>query len=202
MESLQEGEKSEKGARANVSIRMLQKIQEDINDKENDDLAMKCSWSNEDSLEVTKIAIEEILKSKTISHLPIEKIVALFGLVGVPVSHKVDKYADPMNILINGGLLEVAPGDKTHLNQKSLWSPSGRELNENFVQHTASNMTVTAVIPIRFLSRIQYQEVCIYFLALYNLSGPGTMKRFGRPTTRRLPTTPPTTRRPTWQGTC
>ena len=177
LRSLEDGGKSEKGLERRfnrmkkdgkaegVSIKSLRHVQIDLEDQKDDYMTKRCFHSYENSLEATKISLDELLKLRPTGDLPIEKIVALFGLVGVPVSHKVDNYTDPMNIGINGGLLEVTPSDQTHLNQKSLWSLSGTDYNQNLVQHTGSKMTVTAVIPIRLIclvSKLESVGICIF----------------------------------------
>ena len=89
----------------------------------------ECIISLQNSLEETQDLLEKgeaLARMSKIEGLPWE---TLFGLVGIPVSHAVQNYTDPMNIGINDGLREVVPSTEFALNQKSLWSLSGSKKN-------------------------------------------------------------------------
>ena len=91
----------------------------------------ECCITLQNSFEETKDVLEDdntIQKLSKTEGLPWEK---LFGLVGIPVSHTVQNYTDPMNIGINENLKEVVSSSGFALNQKSLWSLSG---SQNFLQ--------------------------------------------------------------------
>jgi hypothetical protein len=135
------------GEAETISTDKLQQIQKDLSNikvKEGPE-TKTCFWSHENSLQSTRDTVEELLKQGT----PVKDIHLLFGLVGVPVSHDVRNYTDPMNIGINGGLTDVTPSDQCHLSQRSLWDLSGTVHNQTLASPFGLKSKVTAVIPIK-----------------------------------------------------
>ena len=108
-----------------------------------------CFVSQASSLQETQEVVEQICFDGKCT--PWEK---LFGLIGIPVSHTVQNYTDPMNIGVNEHLLDVVSSPEAALNQKSLWSLSGTNESSrvnlnNLVRFAGFNSKVTAVIPIK-----------------------------------------------------
>ena len=113
----------------------------------------ECIISLQNSFEETRDLLEDgeaLARMSKIEGLPWE---TLFGLVGIPVSHAVQNYTDPMNIGINEGLKEVVPSTEFALNQKSLWSLSGSKNTvvnlDNLATKWGFKNKVTAVVPIK-----------------------------------------------------
>ena len=122
-------------------------------DEERTTSAKECFISQECSLQETRAFLEddqmmeEILKMEDI---PWERF---FGLVGIPVSHTVLNYTDPMNIGINEHLKEVVSSSECSLNQKSLWTMSGKRgtlVNcGNIARTWGFKSEVTGIVPIK-----------------------------------------------------
>ena len=112
-----------------------------------------CLWNHENCLQTTKNVIDELLQTgEKTSMVPLKEPTTLFGLVGIPVSHIVQNYTDPMNLGINKCLIDITPSI-CHLNQSSLWcwkqSTGATSCSKKPLQHTGLKEKVTAVVPIK-----------------------------------------------------
>ena len=130
-------------------INQLQKMKFDLKEESESTNEKICFVSQASSLQETQEVIEEICFDGKCT--PWEK---LFGLIGIPVSHTVQNYTDPMNIGVNDHLLDVVSSPEAALNQKSLWSLSGTNESSrvnlnNLVRFAGFNSKVSAVIPIK-----------------------------------------------------
>ena len=110
-----------------------------------------CFITLQSSFQETKDVLEAREEMLKMEGIPWEKF---FGLIGIPVSHTVNNYTDPMNIGINEHLKEVVSSSKCSLNQKTLWSLSGTKdtkVNlDNLCKKTwGFKSKVTAVVPIK-----------------------------------------------------
>ena len=130
-------------------LETMQKALSDLNETEDGD-TKTCFITQESSLEETKDVLEQLEERLKMEDIPWEK---LFGLVGIPVSHNVQNYTDPMNIGINQHLKEVVASSECCLNQKSLWSLSGSKNSfvnlDNLAEKFGFKNKVTAVVPIK-----------------------------------------------------
>ena len=133
-----------------MTSQQLQQVCSDLKDCEEYEDMKSCFLSLESSLGATQKAAEELLRSGTRpEEIPLQSLLTMFGLVGIPVNHEVQNYTDPMNIGINEGLKDVTPSSSCHLSQNSLWYLSGSPQNETLVRHTGFQSKVTAVVPIK-----------------------------------------------------
>ena len=110
-----------------------------------------CFITLQSSFQETKDVLEAREEMLKMEGIPWEKF---FGLIGIPVSHTVNNYTDPMNIGINEHLKEVVSSSKCSLNQKTLWSLSGtKDTKVNFdnllKKPWGFKSKVTAVVPIK-----------------------------------------------------
>ena len=120
-----------KGEAEMMTYQQLLDLKEELKDKEDCPKDKTCFMSRESSLVSAQIAVDELLQQlKEDDKIPLEKLITLFGLVGIPVSHDVQNYTDPMNIGIDSGLKDVVPSNQCHLSQRSLWGLSGTNHNE------------------------------------------------------------------------
>ena len=105
----------------------LKNMQKELKKEEDSSRGKVCFITQNSSFQETKEVLEDdqqVEKILDMKNVPWE---TFFGLVGVPVSHSVQNYTDPMNIGINEHLKEVVASSECALNQKSLWSLSGSE---------------------------------------------------------------------------
>ena len=119
--------------------------------EENTTKSKVCFVTQQTSFQETKDVLEDREEMSKRDDIPWERV---FGLVGIPVSHRVQNYTDPMNIGINEHLKEVDSSSECSLNQKSLWSLSGTKDTmvslDNLCKKTwGFKNKVTAVVPIK-----------------------------------------------------
>ena len=117
-----------------------------------------CFVTQQTSFQETKEVLEDRSEMSKRDDIPWERV---FGLVGIPVSHTVQNYTDPMNIGINEHLKEVVSSSECSLNQKSLWSLSGTKdtmvnLDNLCKKIWGFKSKVTAVVPIKAWNTQQY----------------------------------------------
>ena len=131
----------------------LKNMQIELKKEEDLEKSKECFITQNSSFQETKEVLEDdqqVEKILDMKNVPWE---TFFGLVGIPVSHTVQNYTDPMNIGINEHLKEVVASSECALNQKSLWSLSGSENNytnlDNLAQIWGFKGKVTAVVPIK-----------------------------------------------------
>ena len=139
-----------KGEAEMMTYQQLVNLKEELKDQEDSPKDKTCFMSHESSLISAQIAVNELLEQlEKGDKIPLEKLITLFGLVGIPISHDVQNYTDPMNIGIDSGLKAVVPSNQCHLSQRSLWGLSGTNHNESLGQSFGFNSKITAVVPIK-----------------------------------------------------
>ena len=131
----------------------LKNMQTDLRKEKDPTRSKVCFITQTSAFQETKEVLEDDQQVEKILEMKSAPWETFFGLVGIPVSHTIQNYTDPMNIGINEHLKEVVSSSECALNQKSLWSLSGSENTfvnlDNLVDTWGFKNKVTAVVPIK-----------------------------------------------------